>query len=326
MNGVLETGGEHLQINCAIPWVEELIDEAAPGDLRHVEHAGANATVTVNIESTSRAFHNAAWEPLTRGAWRQRDEVVMEDVCSSGFDLHLCCASGDAEFNFRWRPHLRGRAAELLLRSRFILLARAVLLQYPALWRASIRGRVPLHASALTVGEMRPLLVGPGGIGKSTLMAQELASGGSAISDNLCVSDGITAWGLVEPMRIESGKRASMPHGRAEIPLRGRVPAIAPNMLVALRRGHDEVAYLRSCGTASVARTLITGTYMAGELRRFWAFAATLTAGTELGPSHPPVEAIARQLASRLPSVEIVLPRRPGVRLAELLSQMEAIA
>jgi hypothetical protein len=71
---------------------------------------------------------------------------------------------------------------------------------------------------------------------------------------------------------------------------------------------------------------LITGTYMAGELRRYWAFAATLAAGTDLGPSHAPVEAIARQLASRLPSVEIVLPRKPGVRLADLLSQMEAIA
>ena len=324
MNALLETSGERLQIISSIPWVDELVASAAPGELRHGERAGVGATV--NVESKSQAFHSTAWEPLTRGAWRQRDEVVIEDVCSSGFDLHLCCTSGEALFTFRWRPHLRGRAAELLLKSRFTLLARAVLLQYPAMWLASNRGRVPLHASACTVGELNPLLVGPSGVGKSTLMAQELASGGRAISDNLCVSDGITAWGVVEPMRVETSGRPSMPHGRAEVPLPGRVPALAPNLLVALRRGHDEVAYVRSAGTAAVARTLITGTYMAGELRRYWAFAATLTAGTELGPSHPPIEAIARQLASRLPAVEIVLPRQPGVRLAELLSQMEAIA
>jgi hypothetical protein len=324
MDAVLETAGERMQIISDIPWVDDLIAKAAPGELRHGDRV--DTSVTVSVESKGHAFQSTAWEPLTRGAWRQRDEVVIEDVCSSGFDLHLSCKSGDAEFTFRWRPHLRGRAAELLLRSRFILLARAVLLQYPAMWQASNRGRVPLHASACTVGELRPLLVGPSGVGKSTLMALELESGGSAISDNLCVSDGITAWGLVEPMRVETGRRASMPHGRSEVPLPGRVPSLAPNLLVALRRGHEEAAYLRPCGTATVARTLITGTYMAGELRRYWAFAATLTAGSELGPPHPPVEAVARQLASRLDSVEIVLPRQPGVRLAELLSQMEAIA
>ncbi|MGA7911971.1 MAG: hypothetical protein WCC30_10565, partial [Candidatus Dormiibacterota bacterium] len=68
------------------------------------------------------------------------------------------------------------------------------------------------------------------------------------------------------------------------------------------------------------------GTYMAGELRRFWGFAATIAAGTELGPAHPPVERIAGILASRLPCAEIVLSREPGPGLAQLLSRMEAIA
>ena len=324
MDGILETGGERLHIISAIPWVDELIDEATSGAVHHGDDTAAS--VVVNIESTNRAFDTSSWEPLTRSAWRLRDEVVMEDVCSSGFDLRLRCTPDDVEFTYRWRPRLRGHAAAQLLRTRFTLLARAVLIQYPALWRASIRGRAPLHASGCTVGDLRPLLAGPGGVGKSTLMAQELAAGGQAISDNLCVSDGITAWGVVEPMRIEGGNGRSMPHGRAELPLAGRVPSLAPNVLVVLRRGHDEVAYLRFCGSATVARSLVTGTYMAGELRRYWGFAATLVAGTELGPPHPPVEAVARQLATRLPSVEIVLPSQPGVRLAELLSLMEAIA
>lgn len=324
MNGVLDSGGERLQIGSAIAWVDELIEEATAGEIHRGDRQGAS--VMVNVESTNRAFHSNAWEPLTRGAWRQRDEVVMEDVCSSGFDLHVRCTPDDVEFTYRWRPRPRGQAAAWLLRSRFVLLTRAVLLQYPALWRASIRGRAPLHATSCTVGELRPLLSGPGGVGKSTLLVKELAAGAHAISDNLCVSDGVTAWGVVEPMRVEAGKRRSMPHGRAEVALPGRVPALTPNVVVVLRRGHDEVADMRSCTAASVARSLITGTYMAGELRRYWAFAATLAAGSDLGPSHAPVEAIARQLASRLPSVEIVLPRKPGVRLADLLSQMEAIA
>ncbi|HXN77972.1 MAG TPA: hypothetical protein VN965_04240 [Candidatus Dormibacteraeota bacterium] len=324
MNATLETGGERLQINCAIPWVGELIQEATAGELLN----GTNepASVAVNIESSTRPYATASWEPLTRGAWKRQNEVVMENVCSSGFDLHLFGTRETTEFSFRWRPRPAGRAAAMLLRTRFILLARAVLLQYPALWRASLRGRAPLHASVCAIGDQRPLLAGPGGVGKSTLMAQELAAGGLAISDNLCVSDGTTAWGLVEPMRIEGGAGRSTTFGRTEAPMPGRLSSLAPNVVVLIRRGHDEVAHLYSCGTDSAARSLVGGTYMAGELRRYWAFAATLSAGTELGPLHPPVEAIALQLAARLPAVEIMLPRRPGVRLAELLSRAEAIA
>jgi hypothetical protein len=324
MNANLETGGERLQITSAIPWVDQLIHEATAGEaLKDIDEP---STVVVNIESSTRAYETGSWEPLTRGAWSKGNEVVLENVCSSGFDLRLFATREVAEFNFRWRPQLAGRAAATLLRTRFILLARAVLLQYPALWRASLRGRAPLHASGCAIGDLRPLLAGPGGVGKSTLIAQELAEGGLAISDNLCVSDGASAWGLVEPMRVEGGPGRSMPHGRTEAPLPGRVSSMTPNVVVVIRRGRDDVAHLYSCGTDSVARSLVSGTYMAGELRRYWAFAATLTLGSGLGPSHPPVEAIARQLAARLPSVEILLPRRPGVRLAELLSRVEAIA
>ena len=324
MNLLLETCGERLQITCAIPWVDELIDDAIATD--HHNRDLRAATLAVNVESTNRPFHTSAWEPLTRGAWTHQHEVVIEDACSSGFDLHLRGTPDHAEFTFRWRPPISGQAAARLLRSRFILLARSVLLQYPVLWRASLRGRAPLHASVCTAGDMQPLLAGPGGVGKSTLLTQELAAGGRAIGDNICVSDGTTAWGMVEPLRIEGGSGRSMPHGRAEQPMRGRVSALDPDLVVVLRRGLDDGAQVRAGNAASVARSLITGTYMAGELRRFWGFAATLTAGTELGPSHAAVEAIATCLASQLPSVEIVLPRHPGVRLAELLSQMEAIA
>lgn len=320
----LETAGERVALACALPWVSELIEEAAPTERK--ESGSGPATLAVEVESSSRPFDTARWEPLTRGAWRLGHEVVIEDACSSGFDLRLHAVAEHPQFTFRWRPPLRGQAAAHLLRSRFILLARSVLLQYPAMWRASLRGRAPLHASVCTAGNLHPLLAGPGGVGKSTLLTQELAAGGRAIGDNICVSDGTTAWGLVEPLRIEGGGGRSMPHGRAELPMPGRVLALAPDLVVVLRRGLDDVAQVRACSVETAERSLITGTYMAGELRRFWGFAATLTAGTKLGPAHPQVERIGRIFASRLPAVEIVLPRQPGVRLAEVLSRVEAIA
>jgi hypothetical protein len=324
MKRSLTTAGEVISIESALPWVDALIDEAAAGELDSWNASAS--TVAVHVDSSNRAFDHVGWEPLTRGAWKSRDGVVIEDVCSSGFDL-LVRVGGDApELSFRWRPALRGQAAARLLRSRFILLARAVLIQYPALWRASLRDRAPLHAPVCTAGDLQPMLAGPAGVGKTTLLTQELASGGHAISDNICVSDGTTAWGLVEPMRVEGATGRSMPHGRAERPMERRATAMIPDLLIAVRRGTASLPSVRVCDTATVTRSLVTGTYMAGELRRFWGFAATLAAGTELGPAHPPVEKIAGILASRLPCVEIVLAREPGAGLVQLLSRMGAIA
>lgn len=108
--------------------------------------------------------------------------------------------------------------------------------------------------------------------------------------------------------------------------MKRRVDSMKPDLLVALHRDSAQEATVRSCDGATAARSLIAGTYMAGELRRFWGFAATLAAGTGLGPAHPPVESIAAALASHLPALEIVLPRHPGVRLADLLNRAEITA
>src|SRR5207253_6805593 len=124
----------------------------------------------------------------------------------------------------------------------------------------------------------------------STLLQTELTAGGQAISDNLCVSDGRTAWGLLEPMRLAGGGAGrSMPHGRHEEPLEGRLPDLAPDRVVVVRRGTGAYPALCACASDGAARSLVTGTYMAGELRRYWAFAATLAAATGLGPAHPDV-------------------------------------
>jgi hypothetical protein len=65
---------------------------------------------------------------------------------------------------------------------------------------------------------------------------------------------------------------------------------------------------------------------MAGELRRYWAFAATLALGTGVGPAHPPIGAVARSMAERAPGWEIVLGTRPTVGLRELLAACDAKA
>ena len=253
-----------------------------------------------------------------RGAWRQGREVLIENACSSGLDLLVRPAGRTVDFVARWRPPVRVRVTSGM-RSRFHLLLRAVLLQYPAIWWAGTRGRIPMHASMFTAGALTPLVAGPSGVGKSTLLASELAEGGRATSDNLCVSDGISGWGVVEPLRLEGKSGRRMPHGRREQPLPGRVSTLTPDRVVLLRRGTGTEAEVGPCDPSVAARALIGGTYMAGEMRRYWPFAATVAAGTGLGPAHPPICSVSETLTRRLPCVEVVLPTHRSTRLSDVL-------
>ena len=215
-----------------------------------------------------------------------------------------------------------------MLRARARLLLRAVLLQYPALWRSQQRGRAPLHASVCSLGPAEGsggqtvMLAGPGGIGKSTLVHGELLNGAACTCDNLCVSDGQYAWGVVEPLRlpaeVHGGQGRRMPYGRREAAWPRRPDRLQPDRLVVLARGGKPAVAPQSHSLA--ARHLVAGTYMAGELRRYWAFAATLALGTGLGGSHPPVQAIADTLSSRLPCLQVTLGDHPGAPLRELLA------
>jgi hypothetical protein len=125
---------------------------------------------------------------------------------------------------------------------------------------------------------------------------------------------------MVEPLRVEGGSGRRMPHGRRETALSGRAPALVPDLLIALERGSASRPALEPCSDATAARSLVTSTYMAGELRRYWAFAATLSSGTGVGPAHPPIEDVARRFAADLPCFRLVLGRTPGAGLGELLS------
>ena len=228
----------------------------------------------------------------------------------------------------RWRPPTRERVASLALRSRFHLLVRAVLLQYPALWQAGLRGRVPLHASGLALDGEVLLLAGPGGVGRTTTVLAAVERGAAACSDNLVVTDGRWLYGLVEPVRIEGGGGRRMAYGRSERTLPGAVASLAPDRILVLRR--DTAApgtgamHVAAIDPDRAARVLTAATYTAGELRRYWAFAATLALGTGRGPAHPAVAQVAAALAARLPAAELVLTGRPAVDPLVLLADTVA--
>lgn len=317
-----DTAGERVQVTSGLQWVSELIEEGAAGTLRRSADSGVS--VFVSVERDSRPFDTADWSVLARGARTRGNDVVIENVLTSGFDVLVHCSEDHSEFTFRWRPPARDRVAARALRSRFHLLARAALSQYPALWWAGTRGRAPLHVSAYAVDRVATaMVVAPSGIGRSTLVDVEVAAGAVATGDNLAVGDGTTVWGLVEPMRMSGGSGRVMPHGRTESQLEARVDALEPDILVVLTRGPQKKAQLFDCPPRVAERSLVTSTYAAGELRRYWSFAAMLAAGTGVGPAHPPIAEVAAEFAGRLRCSSLVLGQKRIGRLSELLAARE---
>jgi len=324
VNAVLASAGEHLSIKSSLEWVSELIAEGANQEL--TEGEDREPSVRVHVEAVRRPFATRGWEFFARGAWRRGGEVVIENACTAGFDLHLRCAGDRADFTYRWRPPARDRAAAHVLRSRFHLLARATLLQYPALWRAGLRRRAPLHASACVSAGSAAMLTAQSGVGRSTLVMHELDAGGRATGDNLAVGDGTTLWGLIEPVRVKGGSGRRMPHGRHERSLPNRLTSVEPDCVVVIVRGDGQAPSLSRCGSQAAANALVSSTYMAGELRRYWAFAAALAVGTGVGPVHPPVERVASDFTANLPCFSLGLGPAPGAYLFDLLANVQVAA
>ncbi len=249
--------------------------------------------------------------------------MLLEDACSSGFDLLVTAAepAGLLTVRARYRPTPRTRAVNLALPQRFRLLAGQTLVHYPVLWRSGWRGRVPLHACVLSGATSVMLLAGPGGVGKSTVLRRAVAAGAVATADNLCTADEQRCFGLAEPLRVDGpGPRRGRPpgssYGRHLEAFGTRADVLAPDRVVVLERGRTtEIAETEP---DRAARALVCGTYAAGELRRYWAFAATLALGTGLGPAHPPVADIAAAYADRLPCIRARVGDRDSISLAQL--------
>ena len=132
--GYFTSAGENVGVDCRLSWVSRLIREVSPHAFTSV--AAAPHTCYIHVEAERDAFDLRGFEPLTRGAWRRQGTVVIENVCTSGFDLLYRTEDNRPTFRFRWRPPLRDRVASAAAPSRFVLLARAALLQYPVLWLA----------------------------------------------------------------------------------------------------------------------------------------------------------------------------------------------
>jgi hypothetical protein len=325
MRAVVSTAGIRVGVECELRWVAQLLAECC-GDTLVLDPASTAdpPEVSISIESSTDPFDLSGLAPMSRSAWSGKGDLVMRDVCTSGFDLRFRLNEGRPAIAYRWRPPPATRAASMVLRSRFYLLARAALLQYPAMWWASTRGAVPLHAAVLSAGGVALLIAGPAGVGKTTLLMRELRQGGTATSDNLNVSDGHHCWGVVEPVRVEgvTGRRTT--HGRHETQLPQRVACLIPDAIVVLRRSIDGALAVGRCSSDEAVRSLAGGTYMAGELRRYWAFAATLATATALGPAHPAISETCAALSRRLSCLEVSLPANCDLRLHEALETVES--
>jgi hypothetical protein len=318
VTGFLATGGEVLAVTGATGPAVRLIEEATGARLAGT--APAAPTVLLDVQSDSAPFDRTGCTPLTRGAYARDGQVLLLDACSSGFDLLVATrGTGDVlTVLARYRPGPRTRAANLALPGRFRLLAGQTLVHYPVLWRSGWRGRVPLHACVLAGAGGVPLLAGPGGVGKSTVLRRAVAAGAVATADNLCSADSRRCFGVAEPLRLDApgprGGRTS--HGRRSETFGTRAPALTPDRVVVLERGPGtEIAEI---GPDDAARALVAGTYAAGELRRYWAFAATLALGTGLGPAHPPVAEVAAAYAVRLPCLRVRIADGDAVDLDRL--------
>jgi hypothetical protein len=316
---LLHTAGQRVEIHGSDRVVRELV--AAAGGPEPSGRAGGDVpNVVLSVEPGGEPFDTTRCEPVTRGAWATGSgEVILENVGGSGFDQLWSVDVDGLRVTSRWRPSYRELAAAWALPARQRALRAQVLLHYPAMWLGLQQGFVPLHVSIVEIGGVVVLLGGPGGVGKSTLVARALADGGRATCDNLAVCDGSTAYGVAEPVRLPGAGGARAAHGRRERPWTRRVRSLPPELVVVLRRGTQAAPQVREVTAAEAVRGIVAGTYAAGELRRFWSVAATVGAATNCGPVHPPIEQVATRIAERLRCVELRLGREPGSGLAELL-------
>jgi hypothetical protein len=318
------TGGQGLRVHCRS---ERLATRLLGGLGVGTADSSAVTTVHLMVEDNGRPFRLPGADRVTRGVWSNGGAVVLEDACSSGWTLR-CEPQGDVlVVRARRRAEPRTRLASALLRQRAALLTRAVLLQYPVMWWGGVHGLAPLHVSALRLETSAPLLAGPSGVGKSTLVETELAAGHRATCDNLAMSDGYCVFGIAEPRRTTNGTGPRTSHGRRETPFVDRLTSVRPDRVIAISLSETAPEpQVRPIDAATACRALVTGTYMAGELRRYWAFAAALAAGTGLGPAEPPVAAVARMLTGELPCLSLTLSRTTPARLPDRLDTASSLS
>ena len=305
-SGQLVTAGECVAVHSDRSRGLGLVERAAGVPLAAT--GAIEPSVVLELQHGRTPFELTGLRPITRGAWSDGTRTVLDNACGSGYDLQVSIADEQLQVQARYRPMRTTLAANVLLSERFGLLAGQTLVHYPAIWRAGWRGRAPLHAAVFTAAGRVPMLAGPGGVGKSTVIGRATGGGASTTADNLCVGDGSECFGLSEPLRL--APEASDPRlstassqGRSSTAMKNRVESLLPDRLVVLERG--VLTELAPVDPQLASEVLVAGTYAAGELRRYWQFCATLALATGIGPAHPPVSSVAREFASRLPCIRV---------------------
>jgi hypothetical protein len=316
MRTVLQTAGEVVEVDASSSWAIEAVTDLPP---RVPGPHDGPPTVRVREGWSEQRLERG--RRMGRGVTAYDENITLTSACSSGIDLDVGATDEVVSVLADRRPRIREATLHRLLPERARLLTADVLLHYPAIWRSGWRDRAPLHAAALVVSGRGVLVVGASGVGKSTLALAEVASGSTFVSDNLVVSDGRSAWGLLEPIRAAGVAGPRTTHGRrlAEVPPRRLMTQV--DLVVVLRREGSEMR-AREITPDVAARELSAGTYSAGELRRYWGFAATLAAGTGRGPVHPPVAAVAQQVCSAVPCLELDLGDRPDAHLTHVVETL----
>ena len=162
-----------------------------------------------------------------------------------------------------------------------------------------LRGRVPLHASVDGRRRRRDRADRRARRGRQVHLLCGRADRRASWRPRTTSARATTrrAYGVVEPLRRSTAAagaagRDAPPHGERP-PLPGRVPSLSPTGWSCSRRAAGPTASAGPLPPAERPATLVAGTYMAGELRRFWAFAGHAGAGDGLWPAHPDVHGVA---------------------------------
>ena len=223
----------------------------------------AEAHVRVVVEPDRRPFDTTAMRPLTRGAWSGGGGVVLDNVGGSGFSqAWRVVADREVEVRTRWLAGPARAGRHRWSAAGTTRCASQVLLHYPALWWAGLPGLVPLHVSVLELDGVIVLLAGSRRGGQVD-PGRRRAGGGGAGSPATTSrsSDGTTAYGLREPLRLDTRRRHAGPPARAprtavaSCPGRGQVPAArGPDLVVVVRRGRRAARCGRSTPERPAAR------------------------------------------------------------------------
>ena len=301
------------------------------------QEASSFGRVRLAVEASTSGFTTTGMLRYSRDTYGDaHGTAVVRNAATSGFDLSVIAAETETRIAARWRPGRQEQVLSKVMKARQRLLLAQALIHYPTLWQASQNGATPLAGCVLRVNGKGILITGPSGVGKSTLVGQELAVGAVAISDNLVVvGPDNRAHGVVEPIRADfsllpPGIATPMPgrkttHGRGEGHLNSREDSIAIDAVVLLRRTGATPGAKR-IEADGAARELAAATYTAGELRRYWPLAAALAVATGRGPVHPPITESTHRICEAVPCLELELGSKPGAQLQAALSDLESAA